>query len=419
MTTPSTTNLTPPDGMRDVLPPEAEERRALMRTVSESLELFGYALVVPPAFERAALLDVLLAGSRASQDAVRFVDPMSGEAAVFRPDITPQVARIVATRLGERPSPFRLYYEGEVLRTRRGRARRQRQVAQIGAECIGIPGAPGDAETIEAASSALRATGLEHTIELALVPLARSLVRTLHPDFREDVLQALSLRDRSALEKHAMRAQAPADLRSALVALIELSGDASVIAEAKRWLAPFDVEGHLQTLDALRSELEARDIAGKLRFDFGEVRGFDYYTGPSFSLLSRGPGEPIGGGGRYDALLGRIGPERAASGFAIDIDNLDWALRAQHPARNSSKRPRLAVVDAHAVSRALRSAGWAVSSLPAMSRDESLRWAETWSHDAVVIDGEIHWLEGSRVAETARTEAATRVRESLERKVSR
>lgn len=415
MTTP--TNLTPPDGMRDVLPPQAEERRELMRVVSSTLELFGYSLVIPPAFERAALLDVLLAGARASQDALRFVDPMSGEPAVFRPDITPQVARIVATRLANRPAPFRLYYEGEVLRTRRGRARRQRQIAQIGAECIGIPGALGDAETIEAASASLRAADLDHTIELALVPLARALLQGVSPEHREDVLQAIALRDKTSLDRNS--AHVTPELRSALSALIELSGDASILNDAKRWLTPFDHEGHLDTLDALRIELEKRDIAGKLRFDFGEVRGFDYYTGPSFALLARGPGEPIGGGGRYDTLLGRIGPERTASGFAIDIDNLDWALRTQHPTRNAPTATRLVAVDAEHAASDLRKAGWRVSSLPAMPLEEALRWAQAWSHDGVLLDGKIHWLPESRVTENARIEAAARVRESLERKVSR
>ena len=417
MTTP--TNLTPPDGMRDVLPPQAEERRELMRVVSSTLELFGYALVIPPAFERAALLDVLLAGARASQDALRFVDPMSGEPAVFRPDITPQVARIVATRLANRPSPFRLYYEGEVLRTRRGRARRQRQIAQIGAECIGIPGALGDAETIEAASASLRAAGLDHTIEIALVPLARALIHAVSPAHREDVLQDLALRDKTSLDRTTTSANVAPELRSALAAMIELSGDASILGEAKRWLAPFDHEGHLHALDSLCLELGKREIKGKLRFDFGEVRGFDYYTGPSFALLARGPGEPIGGGGRYDALLGRIGPERSASGFAIDIDNLDWALRTQHPARIGPTATRLVAINAEQAARDLRTSGWRVSSLPTMPLEEALRWARAWSHDGVLHEGKFHWLPESRVTENAQIEAATRLRESLERKVSR
>ena len=63
---------------------------------------------------------------------VRFVEPDSGEVALLRPDITPQIARIVATRLQDRPAPWRLCYEGTIVRRRRGRARKQRQVLQCG-----------------------------------------------------------------------------------------------------------------------------------------------------------------------------------------------------------------------------------------------------------------------------------------------
>ena len=61
--------------------------------------------------------------------------------------------------------------------------------------------------------------------------------------------------------------------------------------------------------------------------DLGEVRGFNYYTGPMFQVLAHGPGEPIASGGRYDTLLPRFGlPDTQAAGFAVDINNLCWAL---------------------------------------------------------------------------------------------
>jgi ATP phosphoribosyltransferase regulatory subunit len=66
-----------------------------------------------------------------------------------------------------------------------------------------------------------------------------------------------------------------------------------------------------------------------LRVDLGEVRGFAYYTGAIFHLFADGPGEPVGSGGRYDDLLGRFGVPMPAAGFALDLDNLAWALRVR------------------------------------------------------------------------------------------
>ena len=131
--------LAPPAGMRDLLPPEAAERRALVRRISERFTSFGYALVTTPPFEHAEVIE-RAEGSFDPRDHLRFVDADTGEVALLRPDITPQIARVVATRLGDRPPPYRLAYEGHVVRRRRGRARRQRQIAQVGLECIGVAG---------------------------------------------------------------------------------------------------------------------------------------------------------------------------------------------------------------------------------------------------------------------------------------
>ena len=120
-----------------------------------SFELPGYELVTPPVFEHA---DVVQRGNDTleSRDLLRFVEPESGEVAVLRPDITPQIARIVATRLPDRPPPFRLCYEGRVFRRQRGRARSHRQITQAGVECVGLPGADGDSEILALAIARLR-----------------------------------------------------------------------------------------------------------------------------------------------------------------------------------------------------------------------------------------------------------------------
>src|SRR5580658_2406238 len=96
-----------PAGMRDLLPEEAAARRDLARTMLDRFALHGYALVTLPVFEFAEVLERGL-GTLDSAEVLRFVEPESGEVAALRPDMTPQIARMVATRLRERPPPFRL-----------------------------------------------------------------------------------------------------------------------------------------------------------------------------------------------------------------------------------------------------------------------------------------------------------------------
>ncbi len=79
------------------------------------------------------------------------------------------------------------------------------------------------------------------------------------------------------------------------------------------------------------------ELAAALRIDLGEVRGFAYYTGAIFHLLAPGPGEPIGAGGRYDDLLARFDEPMPATGFALHLDPVAWALEA---AGATDERPR-------------------------------------------------------------------------------
>src|SRR5580698_8309053 len=152
-----------PAGMRDLLPEEAAERRALARSVLGRISLYGYAVVTLPVFEFAEVLERGL-GHLDPADVLRFVEPESGEVAALRPDMTPQIARVVATRLRERPPPFRLAYEGTVVRRRSGRARKHKQIPQVGAELAGVAGPEGDLELIALVVDALHATGLKRFV---------------------------------------------------------------------------------------------------------------------------------------------------------------------------------------------------------------------------------------------------------------
>ena len=84
-----------PTGMRDRLPHEAEARRALVERMLARAGAWGYGLIDPPSFEFASVLERGLPGGEGA-DVLRFVEPESGEVAALRPDVTPQVARILA-----------------------------------------------------------------------------------------------------------------------------------------------------------------------------------------------------------------------------------------------------------------------------------------------------------------------------------
>ncbi|MBX3201835.1 MAG: ATP phosphoribosyltransferase regulatory subunit [Labilithrix sp.] len=323
-----------PPGMRDLLPEEAASRRDLSRAVLERLALHGYRLVTPPAFELASVLERGL-GAATADDVLRFIEPESGEVAVLRPDMTPQVARIVATRLGEREPPFRLAYEGTVVRRRSSRAKKHRQIPQVGVELCGVAGAEGDLELLCLAADALReGAGLARfTLDLSDAGIVRELLAGVAAPRAAEISLALSRKDEPSLvELTAGLAEG-----ARIAALARLHGGREAIVEAIALLAGTRAEVPASRLLALYDAASARGLGPHLSADPGEVRGLSYYTGTIFSIYAEGPGEPIGGGGRYDDLLARYGAPRPAVGLGLDLDALAWAVRlATAPAARRS-----------------------------------------------------------------------------------
>src|SRR4051794_25770948 len=196
---PSPLNHPLPAGMRDLLPGEAVRRRRLARRVLDHFALHGYDLCTPPAFELADVLERGL-GTLDPRDVLRFVEPESGEVAALRPDMTPQIARMAATRLSDRPPPMRLCYEGTVLRRRQERARKHRQIPQAGIELLGMRGPEGDIEIIGLAASSARAAGLSaFKIDLGHADIARAVISEFPAQLASPILDALARKDTGIL----------------------------------------------------------------------------------------------------------------------------------------------------------------------------------------------------------------------------
>jgi ATP phosphoribosyltransferase regulatory subunit len=368
--------------MRDLLPPEAIQRRKLSRRLLDHFGLHGYALVTPPAFELADVLERGL-GTLDPRDVLRFVEPESGEVAALRPDVTPQIARMAATRLADRPMPMRLCYEGTVLRRRQERARKHRQIPQAGVELLGMRGPDGDIEVMALAVSSARASGLSgFKLDLGHADIARAMMSEFPAQLAPAILDALARKDTGILADLARGSGASSAAVAALCELPKLHGDASVWADAQRLLAATQAAPALAALRDLWDRAAESGLESVLLVDFGEVRGFAYYTGAIFHLLAEGPGEPIGSGGRYDDLLARFGAPMPAAGFALDLDNLSWALRMQ--GREETLEPRILValgVRSGAICAALRAAGLGCVVAP---EGDSELFAKAWGFSHVL-----------------------------------
>jgi ATP phosphoribosyltransferase regulatory subunit len=308
-----------PPGTRDVLPDEMRELRALSERLRAAFERAGYAEVWTPALEYE---EVLRTGDdRAAGAGYRLFDE-HGEVLALRSDMTIPVARVVASRMTDVEPPFRLCYFAHAYRERR-RAGELREFLQGGIELIGVPGAAGDAEVIALTLTALDEAGLgRHRIGVGDGGLYRSLLdaagvaRELH----RPLLERLSRRDLAGLARDVDQLGLPEEQRDLLTRLPELRGGAEVLDEA----GPA-VEG----LRAVHEELERRGLADRVIFDLGLVRELGYYTGAVFEVYDPAVGFALGGGGRYDDLIGRFGRELPACGIALDVQRVHIAQAAE------------------------------------------------------------------------------------------
>ena len=382
--------LAPPRGMEDLLPEQAWAQSSLLSRLGKLFARFGYERVITPAVEHAEVLERGLEVDR--REVMRFVDPETGEVALLRPDITPQIARIVATRMVDRPPPFRLAYHGTVLRRQRGRARRSRQRVQVGIEHIGTADRAADVEVIDLAIRACREVGLEDfRVELGHVQIARALLDAIEPAQRTRVEDALERKDVAELE----RLDA-----GALVPLASMYGDLSMLDRAR------DELGTGPELDALRAVTDALGERGHgdvLSVDLGELRGHAYYTGVSFTILAAGPGEPIGGGGRYDELLARFGRSMPATGFALDAGTLAWALQHRGTPWDPPRPLRIvALGDA-------RADAWREHAMVASlagTLETALDFARAWRYDAVLVGATLHRVHDGATRALAQVDLA-------------
>lgn len=383
-----------PKGMGDVLPPFAAQRRALSRHLLEHISLSGYDLVTPPLLEHAAVVALGLDLVNNPRDLMRFVEPDTGEVAVLRPDITPQVARIVATRLRDRPPPYRLCYEGRIVRRRRGRARLHRQLAQVGVECIGIPSPAGDVETVSLAAEACAQVGLRaFRVELCTSALVLPILNSLPQEARHRVAEHLGSKDGAALRATGHEFGLDAGVVKRLEMLMDHYGDLSVLDSAVRAFGWPEAQAALAELQTITDGLTRSGLGNHLCVDLGETRGLTYYTGASFQILAEGPGEAICSGGRYDNLLGQIGEPYPATGFALNVEHLQWALRNAGAPYAAPRPVRFVVVLDHGAAgyslvQALRATGLVAATLPyGPSPEEALAFARCWGYDAIIVPG--------------------------------
>ncbi|MEI3376519.1 MAG: ATP phosphoribosyltransferase regulatory subunit [Coriobacteriales bacterium] len=327
-----------PRGFRDVLPTEAAWRRSTSDAVCRQFELWGYEPIETPAVELAAVLDearsldnTAAQFTTSAEAPFRFFDSDSN-LVVLRPDVTIPVARLTATRLVDRPGPFRFYYREPVFTERASTYGQERQFTQLGIEFIGRGGYIADAEVLCVCMEALSAAGVrDYTVAIGTVGVLNALVGAACDDaaWRDRVLRAFHKSDMVAVDALSREDGVKPAYGDAIARLARLRGGAEAFEACRALCEPLGCVDGLDDLERTYELVIANTDAGKLIVDFSIVSSFDYYTGLVFKAYAPQVPASLVSGGRYDTTLAAFGRNEPAAGFAIGLERVLAAIEAQ------------------------------------------------------------------------------------------
>lgn len=326
-----------PDGVDELLPPEAWSVELMRRELLDLYARYGYKLISPPLIE---YLESLLTGTGNNLDLQTFklTDQLTGRLMGVRADITPQIARIDAHLLQSK-GISRLCYVDTVLHTRPAHIQTNRNPLQIGCELFGEAGSNADVEVISLMLETLSSAGIPNIhVDLAHVGIYKGLIEssTLDGDTEDKIFDALSRKSIPELNALAEGVPDNAEIILLIRDIANLSGGLDALDKIEETVAKLKLNSAniviaaINELRLITQQIQKRFEQVEIGFDFCELRGYNYHTGILFSAFSAGYGYALAKGGRYNNIgksFGRIGQVKAqisrpATGFSADLKTL-------------------------------------------------------------------------------------------------
>lgn len=315
--------INPPRGMRDFLPVEKATRDALLGKILSSYRAFGFQEIETPALEN---IERLTGGDGGENESLAFrvlkrgeeLDQALGLSANqlsdlgLRYDLTVPLTRFYATNQSKLPKVLKAIQTGPVWRAERPQKGRYRQFIQCDIDIIGDESTLAEIEILNASLHTLSNLGI-----------STATIRVNHREFLSRSIDELGV----ALEDQS-RAMITIDKLDKIGidgVCLELQErfNGEVAAKARSWLESLPGNQEIpKQLEAVFSGLQEIH-PGKLRFDPTLVRGMGYYTGIIFEIEHPESGSSIGGGGRYDGMVGKwLGQDVAAVGISLGFERV-------------------------------------------------------------------------------------------------
>ncbi|MHB8189474.1 MAG: histidine--tRNA ligase [Ferrimicrobium sp.] len=372
----------PVRGMRDMLPGEVDRRLTLLSTLRQTYRHHGFFEIETPIVESIEALSdagggeneklmfkLLKRGEKLDLVGVTQEDDLVD--AALRYDLTVPLGRFYAINQSKLPKPFYAMQVGPVFRAERPQRGRYRQFVQADLDILGEASELAEIQLLIAATSALHALGLEG-FEIHIND--RRVIEAVLKHFGVEVstwsavmiaLDKLDKDNPASVRQDLIAARVDAAVAADLVAVLGSLREAGSVERAVDHGVPDEVIRRIHAI-AHHVSKSVRDVA--VVFDPLIVRGLGYYTSSVYEFTHpRWPGS-IGGGGRYDGLLGRFGVSSPACGVSLGFERVASLLEDLGAESKSGERrlniifdPASQLTDALSAARRYRRDGYCVT----------------------------------------------------------
>ena len=308
--------VNPPRGMRDFLPADKRARDLVLEKIRNTYSARGFQEIETPALEDLGRLtsgqggdneklayQVMKRGAEL-EEALANSDKLADLGLRF--DLTVPLTRYYATNRSSLPNVFKAIQIGPVWRAERPQKGRYRQFVQCDIDIIGDSSLLAEIDLLTSSLAALDKLGLTDAV-----------IRVNHRSLLVALLDSLGV----PAESHgsAMISIDKLDKIGADGVAAELEERFGVGAAFSAWISAVDVSVIPSELAEIFSVVDA----SRLKYDPTLVRGMGYYTGPIFEIEHPGSGSSIGGGGRYDGMVGKwLGTDVPAVGISLGFERV-------------------------------------------------------------------------------------------------
>ena len=336
----------PVTGMKDILPAEMAIRDYVIRLIKETYGTFGFSSIETPCVEHIENLSskqggeneklifkILKRGEKLKLETAECeADLVDGG---LRYDLTLPLSRYYSNHANELPSPFKALQMGNVWRADRPQRGRYRQFMQCDIDILGEPTNLAEIELILATTTLLGKLDFKNfTIRIndRRILKAMAAYSGFAPESYDTVFIILDKMDKIGLEgvREELEKEGfdKACVDKYLAMFEEITNDVQGVRYVKEKLEGVLDPEYADGLELIMNSVDAVKAADfKIAFDPTLVRGMSYYTGPIFEISMDEFGGSVGGGGRYDEMIGKFtGNNTCACGFSIGFERIIMLL---------------------------------------------------------------------------------------------